>query len=106
MQASIWGWIRLVGLILAGAAIGLALFDSMNTGFLKMLAGGCLGAAVELLFHLDRGPGGRLWVALGSGGLVFVALWLAWVDTPDTSLVSLLIALAAAAAIAWGVLRI
>jgi hypothetical protein len=106
MQASNWERMRLVALILAGAAIGLSVFDSMNVGFLKMVAGGCLGAAVELLFHLDRRPSGRLRVALGCGGLVFGALWLAWVDTPGTSLISLLVALAAAAAIAWGVLRI
>jgi hypothetical protein len=78
----------------------------MQTGALKALAGAFMGAAFGLLFLLDRKPGERHLIALGCGGLVFLALGLLWFNTSGSSAMLLLIGLAVAVAIAWGVLRI
>jgi hypothetical protein len=107
MRASAtWPWIRFLGLAAVGAVVGLLTFDSMQSMTLKALAGGCMGAACALLFLLDRRPRDRLPIAAGSGGLVFVALSLLWFSTPGSSAVLLLVGIAVAALIAWGVLRI
>lgn len=106
MYATIWLWARFAALVLLGAAVGLHTFDSMQTAALKALAGGGMGAACGLLFFIDRRPDARPFIAGGCGGLVFAALALLWFDTPSSSLVLLLIGLAVAALIAWGVLRI
>jgi hypothetical protein len=106
MQGSVWLWVRIVGLAVAGMLVGLLTFDSMRTGFLKAVAGACIAGAVGLLFFLDRKRQAKHLVALGCGALVFLALVLLWFDTPDSSDSLLLIGLLVAAAIAWGVLRI
>jgi Na+/melibiose symporter-like transporter len=81
-------------------------FDSMQTDVLRALAGGCIGAAFSLLSLLDRRSGNRIAIALGCGALVFSALGLLWLNTPTSSVTLLLVALAVAAVIAWGVWKI
>ena len=78
----------------------------MQSMALQALAGGCMGAALALLFLLDRKSGDRLPIAAGCGGLVFVALGLLWFSTPGSPAVLLLVGLAVAAVITWGVLKI
>lgn len=65
-----------------------------------------MGAALALLFLLDKKPGDRLPIAAGCGGLVFLALGLLWASTPGTSAMLLLLGVAVAVLIAWGVLKI
>ncbi len=101
-----WPWLRFVGLVAIGAVIGVRTFDSMQSETLKALAGACMGAAIALLFLLDKKPGDRLPIAAGCGGLVFLALGLLWVSTPGSSAVLLLLGAAVAVLITWGVLKI
>ena len=102
----VWPWLRSLAVVAVGAVVGLQTFDSMQSMALKAIAGGCMGAALALLFLLDRKPGERLPIATGCGGLVFVALGLLWFSTPGASAVLLLAAAAVATVIAWGVLKI
>jgi hypothetical protein len=106
MRSPIWFWFGVVGLLVAGAVIGVHAFDSMQTGWLKVLAGGFMGGACSLMLLIDRKPGWRLQTSIGCGALVFSALALLWYDTPNSSATLLLIALLVAAAIAWGIRRI
>lgn len=101
-----WPWLRFLGLVAIGAVVGVRTFDSMQSGALKAIAGGCMGAALALLFLLDKKPGDRLPIAAGCGGLVFLALGLLWASTPGTSAMLLLLGVAVAVLIAWGVLKI
>ncbi|MEW6384711.1 MAG: hypothetical protein AB1514_12225 [Pseudomonadota bacterium] len=104
--AAAWPWLRFLAVVAVGAVIGLRTFDSMQSMALKAIAGGCMGAALALLFLLDQKPGDRLLIATGCGGLVFVALGLLWYSTPGASAVLLLVAVGVAAVIAWGALKI
>ena len=102
----VWPWLRSLAIVAVGAVVGLQTFDSMQSMALKAIAGGGMGAALALLFLLDRKPSDRLPIATGCGGLVFLALGLLWFSTPGASAVLLLVAAAVAAVIAWGVLKI
>ena len=104
--AAAWPWLRSLAVIAVGAVVGLRTFDSMQSMALKAFAGGCMGAALALLFLLDRKPGDRLAIATGCGGLVFLALGLLWFGTPGASASLLLVAVGVAAVIGWGVLKI
>jgi hypothetical protein len=106
MRAPIWFWLGIVGLLVAGGAVGVHAFDSMQTEWLQAINGGFMGGACSLMLLIDRKPGWRLQTSIGCGVLVFSALALLWYDTPNSSAMLLLIALLVAAAIAWGVRRI
>ena len=65
-----------------------------------------MGAALALLFLLDKKPDKPLPIATGCGGLVLIALGLLWFGTPGASAVLPMVAAAVAVVIAWGVLKI
>lgn len=97
-------WLPFLCSVLIGIVVGWVSFDSMQTPSMRIASGACMGAAVGLLFLLDKGP--RTVLAIGCGALIFAAILLNWIDTPDSSATSLLIGGAAAIAAAWGAHRI
>jgi hypothetical protein len=101
-----WKALRSIGITALGAAVGVFTFHSMESLGARLVAGSCMGAALALLFFLERHTASRVVISLGSSALVFVALVVLWANSPSASTPTLLIAVGVAALIAWGVFKI